>query len=68
MYKILNRTTGKIINVEGDWPDTLITKLLNEDNDIIVISFYSNTIKIPFEIDGVNTNDRDWNWKEYKTV
>lgn len=68
MYKILNRTTGTVTNVEGNWPDALVTKLLNENNDIIVISLYSNTVKIPFEINGINTNDRDWDWKEYKMV
>lgn len=68
MYKILNRTTGKVTNVEGNWPDTLVTQLLNENNDIIVISLYLNTVKIPFEINGINTNDRDWDWKEYKMV
>ena len=68
MYKILNRTTGKVTNVEGNWPDTLVTQLLTENNDIIVISLYSNTVKIPVEINGINTNDRDWDWKEYRMV
>ena len=68
MYKILNRATGIVTNVEGNWPDTLVTQLLTENNDIIVISLYSNTVKIPFEIVGNTTNDRDWDWKEYRMV
>lgn len=40
------------ILVEGNFPSELIDSLILEENeDIIIISHYSNTIKVPFIIE-----------------
>lgn len=63
MYYIINRTTNITTKVSGGWPD--LDPLLNLGDDIIVISTYSNTIKVPF-IESVEYNVNVWEWKEYR--
>lgn len=48
MYYIINKTTKTSITKEGDFPSEYLQDRLNEGDDIIVISLYSNTIKIPY--------------------
>lgn len=62
MYVILNQTKRKQFVITGGWPGDIIDYMLNNDDDLIVISTYSNTIKIP-----VRTYDSKirWDWKEY---
>lgn len=48
MYLILNRTTGVTTKVEGNYPYNTIQELLNNDQDIIIISLYSGVIKVPY--------------------
>ena len=52
-----------IISCTGDFPTAITEELLNLGNDIIVISLYSNTIKVPYltELNGIES----WEWKEY---
>lgn len=61
MYLIVNKT-GVNIPVYGNFPIDLVNQMLEKGEDIIVVSSYSNTIKVPFK-DEYN----DWNWKEYRT-
>jgi hypothetical protein len=61
MYLIVNKT-GINIPIVGNFPADLVTQMLERGEDIIVISSYSNTIKVPF----LNENN-EWDWKEYKT-
>lgn len=59
MYTIINKTKGKSFKLTGDWPSDIIEYMLNNGDDIIVISSYSNTIKVP-----VKYQD-EWLWKDY---
>jgi hypothetical protein len=64
MYTIINKTQGKNFISIGNWPMDVIYSMLNNGDDIIVISSYSNTIKIPV---GFGTEYEDeWEFKEYK--
>lgn len=46
--------------LEGNWPINYVESLLEKNYTLIVISLYSNTIKVPTkEID--QFNDRVWN-------
>lgn len=64
MYTIINNTQKKNYTSYGDYPLDLIEYMLNNGDDIIVISSYSNTIKIPV---GLSTDiPGEWEWKEYK--
>ena len=64
MYTIINKTKGKEFKLTGNWPSDIIEYMLNNGDDIIVISSYSNTIKIPV---GFGTEyEGQWEWKEYK--
>jgi hypothetical protein len=69
MYIIINKTHRKEFKIEGGWPDGLIEHMLNQGDDIIVISTYSNTIKIPIGLKDVSNvlwrSDVEWEWKEY---
>lgn len=57
MYYIINRTTNQTTVHHGDWPN--LNEQLTNGDDIIVVSFYSNTIKTPYM-----ENDC-WEWKDY---
>ena len=48
MYKIIFENGGKSIIVKGNYPVDIITSALKEGKSLIVISTYSNTVKIPF--------------------
>ena len=60
MYYIINRTSLEVSRVEGHFPD--LEPLLNEGNDIIVISTYSNTIKTPIRV--VENGIVNWEWED----
>lgn len=64
MYKILNRTKNESIITHGNWPSDLLNSLLNNGNDVIVMSTYSNTIKVPFKVE--SNGETLWEWKEYR--
>jgi hypothetical protein len=61
MYLVINKTRNAIYSLEGNWNSTLIHDLLDTGNDIIVISLYSHTVKLPTEKD----EDGWWQWHEY---
>lgn len=60
MYLIINKTTRKTTTATGNWPAGILYDLLNSGNEIIVISTYSNTIKVPSK----DHND-EWKWDDY---
>ena len=63
MYVIINKTQRKEFRITGSWPSDIVDYMLNNGDDLIVISTYSNTIKIPV---GFGTECEDeWEWKEY---
>lgn len=64
MYIILNKTKNETKIHEGSWPSFYLDELLDNDNDIIVISTYSNSIKV---VDNVKEDffGKVYTWKEY---
>ena len=47
MYAIINNTQRKEFRITGGWPNDIIDYMLDNGDDLIVISTYSNTIKVP---------------------
>ena len=70
MYIIINNTTRKNTKIEGSFPQDLVVEMLEKGDDLIIISTYSNTIKIPYlEPDSNNYGETksslDWAFKDY---
>ena len=63
MYVVLNQTKKKEFRITGGWPGDVIDYMLNNGDDLIVISTYSNTIKVPVSF-GTQYRDQ-WEWREY---
>jgi hypothetical protein len=64
MYIIVNKTQNANISLKGGWPERYVTALLEQGDDFIVISLYSNTIKIPCGYEEYNSI-KEYKWKEY---
>jgi hypothetical protein len=69
MYIIVNRTTRQNTN-HADWPHHRLIELLEKGDDLIIISKYSNTIKVPYQDQDSNNHgetksSRDWEFKDY---
>ena len=63
MYIIINRTKGKDFVFTNKFPEDVIEYMLDNGDYLIVISTYSNTIKIP---GGLSTKfDGEREWEEY---
>ena len=69
MYIIINNTTNTKTSVEGNFPSTYLEDRLEQGDDLIVISHYSNTIKVPFINEEYGSYDTksgfEWGYKEY---
>jgi hypothetical protein len=70
MYIVINRTTRTNTNYLGTFPYDELIELLENDNDIIVMSKYSNTIKVPYlDTDSYNygetKSNHNWTFKDY---
>lgn len=64
MYIIINKTKNTETKHIGNFPD--VEQLLNNGDDIIIVSLYSNTIKIPYIDHSQNGyGENIWEWKEY---
>lgn len=64
MYIIINKTNNTSKTIEGNYPLVLVDTLLDLNQDIIIISLYSNTIKIPAGVEILN-DITEFLWKEY---
>jgi hypothetical protein len=64
MYLIINKTTKETLSHKGNWPYSYVESLLDKDDDFIVISLYSNTVKIPCGYKELNSI-KDYQWKEF---
>lgn len=64
MYIILNKSKNTTSTHVGDWPGDYLESLLNENQEVIVISLYSNTIKVPHPVK--EYNKVWWEWTDYK--
>ena len=63
MYYIVNKTKSKTIKYEGSFPSDFAERMLNNQEDLIIISTYSNTVNVPFKTEyGL---DDGWIWEEY---
>jgi hypothetical protein len=61
MYIIINKTRQTCDRHTGNFPN--LDKLLNKGDKIIIISLYSNTIKVPYFIE---CNDiKEWDWEDF---
>jgi hypothetical protein len=58
MYIIVNKTKGTTVNHSGNFPD--LDRYLEQGDLIIVISTYSNTIKVPMQ------TTSEWEWIDYE--
>lgn len=68
MYKIINNTQRKTFIYFGDYPRKLDEMIENGD-DLIIISTYSNTIKVPTirpNNDNIEYSENGWDYDEYQ--
>lgn len=61
MYIIINKTRKTCDRHTGDFPS--LDKWLNKGDRIIIISLYSNTIKVPYFIEC--NNIKEWDWEDF---
>ena len=66
MYTIINKTTGKNYSHIAHWPMMLLEYMLDNGDELIVISTFSNTIKIPVERVEHGDGESEWTWREFK--
>lgn len=61
MYIIINKTNKTFLRHRGSWPD--LEEFLEKGDRIVIISLYSNTIKVPYKVEynGVV----EWEWENY---
>lgn len=63
MYIIHNKTKNSTYYHEGSWPAAILEKQLEKDDRIIVISLYSNTIKVPYKLE--YNGIIEWEWEDF---
>jgi hypothetical protein len=63
MYTIINKTTSENFKFTGNYPIKIVEHMLNNGDEIIIISTYSNTIKIPVGLSQEFIGE--WEWKEF---
>lgn len=63
MYIIINKTKQSKLYQTGNWPMNLLEQMVDKGDRVIVISLYSNTIKVPYNVDynGV----KEWEWVDF---
>lgn len=61
MYIVINKTTHTRVEIEGSFPDLSVQ--LNKGHRVIIISLYSNTIKVPYLVE--DNGLRYWEWENY---
>ena len=62
MYTIINKTKRTRTIVKGYFPD--LDKELNEGDKIIIISTYSNVIKVPYSV--IDNGITYWEWHDFE--
>lgn len=63
MYIIINKTKNTKTKHEGNWPEKYLEQMLEAGDKVIVLSTYSNTIKVPYfvEYNGI----KELKWENY---
>jgi hypothetical protein len=62
MYIVINKTKKTTWKIKNGFPN--MEKYLNDGDKIIIISLYSNTIKVPYAVK--ENGIVDWKWEEYR--
>ena len=67
MYKIIySHRTDKTIHHSGDWPSSFLQKELEAGKDLVVVSTYSDTIKVPFFVEDWQAMRVDqWEFRDF---
>jgi hypothetical protein len=60
MYIIINKTDNTQLSHIGAWPGKLLDRLLFSGKEVIVISLYSNSIKIPTVHEQYGEKESEW--------
>jgi hypothetical protein len=63
MYLIINKTKNTNIKCVGNFPGNMLEEWLNEGDKIIVISTYSNTIKVPYSV--YSNGETEWEYEDF---
>jgi hypothetical protein len=63
MYIIINETTQTRTTHEGNWPGHTLEPHLERGDRIIIISLYSNTIKVPYKVE--YNGIIEWEWQNF---
>ena len=63
MYIIHNKTKNTSWKLDGSWPEESIDKMLQNGDRVIVISLYSDTIKVPYYIE--HNGVKEWEWESF---
>lgn len=65
MYIVINKTKNKTFYHQGNWNDE-IDDMVHDGDDLIVVSLYSNTIKVPVQTGIDDDLEPIYGWDEYK--
>ena len=66
MYIIQNKTKNTTTRFKGSFPITMLENLLNKGDKLIVISLYSNTLKVPYSFE--EYGETCWEWKDFPLI
>ena len=58
-----NSPFTRISQVEGNFPYFMLIEHLEKGNNVLVISLYSNTIKVPYKV--VENGDEYWEFEDF---
>jgi hypothetical protein len=61
MYYVINQTQKTCTIHSGGFPN--VDKLLDNGDKIIIISTYSSTIKVPYQIE--DRGSMEWEWEDF---
>lgn len=65
MYIIINNTRNSTTTFFGSYPSEVVTELIVNNNQFIIIDLYSNTIKVPTVVKEGEDEEFNINWTEY---
>ena len=63
MYILINKTRKTSDKYVGRFPIDILEEQLNKGDQIVMISLYSNTIKVPSYTDQYGV--KEWEWEDY---
>lgn len=64
MYIIIKNDRNQTITHKGDWPFEYLEDCLNRGENLVVISLYSNTLKVP-KLKGEMYGEKVWDWDNF---